>query len=147
MPEIVGSINPRGNSDGCGRWQMKIREEWGSLASLIIGGLAFVGGVAQLTDHHTKGSGIIAGALMVVGALIYRSAKKRRSLEGRSIVRIISEIIGALIILELAFGQNNLKERIANDPVVFVIAIWALIAYGYAAFRSLSSSDNQGASR
>lgn len=123
---------------------MKLKENWGSLISLIIGLLAFFGGVAEVTNHTGSGSGLVSGPIIVIGAMIYLSAKKRRNLQGNAIAHIVAEISGVLIILFLAFSQNDLKQQIASDPVSnFIIPIWALIAYGYAAFRSFPTSGEK----
>jgi hypothetical protein len=116
---------------------MKFRENWGSTLSLVGGLLSFAGAVGQMNNPSANLGGIIAGPVMIIGALIYRSAKKRRDNSERGKVRIFAEAIGLLAITFISFGQNDLKQQIALDPVPnFVIPLWAIIAYAYAFYRA-----------
>lgn len=82
----------------------------------------------------------MSGPVMILGALIYRSAKKRRETQGNNFVRVIGELAGLLAILFLAFGQNDLRERLVTDPVPnLIIPVWALIAYAIAAYRGFTA--------
>jgi len=73
---------------------------------------------------------------MILGALAYRSAKKRKLGEVKStLTRQLVEVALLLGICVVVLGQNNLKTLIATDPVPnFVIPLWAIIAYLIAAF-------------
>lgn len=68
---------------------------------------------------------------MILGAIAYRSAKKRRLEEAKStIIRKLVEIALLLLICIMVLAQNNLKYLIANDPVPnFIIPLWTLLAY------------------
>ena len=72
-----------------------------------------------------------AGVVMILGALAYRSAKKRRIGEAKSsLTRQFLEIASLVLICLVILMQNNLKYLIATDPVPnAVIPIWAILAY------------------
>lgn len=122
---------------------MNFRDNWGSILSLIGGALLFLGAVGQITNPNGNHSGLVSGPVMILGALIYRSAKKRRETQNNNLVRVIGELVGLLAILFLAFGQNNLQQRLITDPVSnLIIPVWALIAYVVAAYRGYT--DKRG---
>jgi hypothetical protein len=119
---------------------VKFRENWGSILSLIVGAISFLGAVGQLTNPSGNLGGLVAGPVMIFGALIYRSAKKRRESGNGGSMRIIAEVIGLLVILFMVFGQTELKRNIILDPVPnFIIPLWALIAYAYAAYQAYAA--------
>lgn len=77
---------------------------------------------------------------MILGALIYRSAKQRRNAKGINAVRLAAEFLGLITMVFIAFGQNELKQRMVADPMSnIVIPVWALAAYAYAAYRTFNS--------
>ena len=77
---------------------------------------------------------------MIFGALIYRSAKKRRESGKGGSIRILAEVVGLLVILFMVFGQAELKRNIILDPVPnFIIPLWAVIAYAYGAYRAFTT--------
>lgn len=116
---------------------MKFRENWGSTLSLVGGLLSFAGAVGQVNNPSGNLGGLIAGPVMIIGALIYRSAKKRKHNAESDKVRILAEAIGLLAIAFLVIGQNDLNNRIISDPVPnFIIPLWAVIAYAYAFYRA-----------
>jgi hypothetical protein len=52
---------------------------WGSTAALIIGGLGIIAGISQVASRvPNSGDTTIAGIVIVLGALAYRSLKRRR---------------------------------------------------------------------
>ena len=121
---------------------MKFRENWGSILSLIVGALSFLGAAGQLTNPSDNLGGLVAGPVMIFGALIYRSAKKRRESGNSSSIRIVAEVVGLLVILFMVFGQTELKRNIILDPVPnFIIPLWAVIAYAYAAYRAFTAKQ------
>ena len=95
----------------------------GSNIALFIGILALVGGLSQASNL------ISAGVFMILGALAYKSAKKRKlSMVQSSTTRFVIELIAIAIIvfLVLMTGQKYLVE----DPFVSIfIPTWAIIAY------------------
>ena len=116
---------------------MNFRDNWGSTLSLSLGVLMFLGAVGQITNQDARLGGLVAGPVMIVGALIYRSAKKRRETHSNIVIRSIAELVGVFVILFLAFGQNDLKQRLVTDPFPnFIIPVWALIVYVFAVYQA-----------
>ena len=70
---------------------------------------------------------------MILGALAYRSAKKRKLGELRVLSPgqgIVLEVALLLVICLLVLAQKNLKELVATDPFNNVfIPLWAIFAY------------------
>lgn len=88
--------------------------------------------IAVVLDRVAKpGSILIAGITVILGALAYRSAKKRKWGEAKSTVpRILVELAAILLTGFLIFGQKNPQKEITNDPVPnFVIPMLAVIPY------------------
>lgn len=108
-----------------------MKKHLGSTVALILGALTLVAGLTQ------PGSLLVAGPIIIVGALAYRSAKKRylgevknslvrKGLEGAAIVAIVAAVL----------LQNDLPRLIATDPVPnLVIPLWAIIAYSIIVFK------------
>ena len=117
-------------------WQ-RLKRHLGSTRALITGGLALVSGLARVVatlgaNSFEPGSSMPeAGVVMILGALAYRSAKKRRIGEAKSsLTRQFLEIASLVLICLVILMQNNLKYLIATDPVPnAVIPIWAILAY------------------
>src|SRR5262245_5827045 len=85
----------------------------GSSIALVVGCLSVAGGASQLSS-----GAIIAGTAMILGALAYRSAKRRRLGEvAPTLTRRASELIMVGAIVPLVLLQANLKYLIATDPV------------------------------
>ena len=102
-----------------------MKKHIGSTIALILGILYFISGL-------TKGnSGLIAGPIMILGALAYRSAKRRKLGTAKSTsFRRYLEITAICIIIAGVLFQKNLPYLIATDPVPnLIIPLWALIAY------------------
>lgn len=117
---------------------MNFRDNWGSILSLFFGILLFLGAVGQITNPDARLGGLVGGPVMVIGALLYRSAKRRKNTQTGSTLRVLLELIGLAMILFIAFGQNDLNQRIIADPVPnLVIPVWALIAYACAVYRAV----------
>jgi hypothetical protein len=115
----------------------RLTRHLGSTLALIIGVLALVSGLASLArtlsaNSFEPGSSLPeAGVVMILGALAYRSAKKRRTGETKSIlIRQFLEIASLMAICLVILMQNNLKYLIAADPISnAVIPILAILAY------------------
>ena len=107
----------------------------GSTLGIVLGILAIVSGLTM------PGSILIAGIVMLVGALAYRSAKKRKMQEvNNTVLRKALEGIGIFGLIALIVLQKDLKELIATDPVPnFIIPIFVLIAYLIALIRKNKS--------
>ena len=68
---------------------------------------------------------------MILGALAYRSAKKRRLGEVRSTSeRKVLEVSLLLLLALSVSSQSHLEDRMATDPLAnVIIPLWAMIAY------------------
>lgn len=108
-----------------------MKKHLGSTVALILGALTFVAGLTQ------PGSLLIAGPIIIVGALAYRSARKRHLGEVKnSLVRKGLEGAAIVAILAAVLLQNDLARQIVNDPVPnLLIPLWAIIAYSIVAFK------------
>lgn len=97
----------------------------GSTIALVVGILSVVAGLSQLNDRF------ISGAVIILGALAYRSAKKRKlgAVESTTLRRTL-EFLAIIAAMAAVFLQNNLLYLIENDPVPnLVIPLWVLIAF------------------
>jgi hypothetical protein len=109
-------------------------EFFGSSAAIVLGVLYFLSGVnvvAQKTDGSTNG--LVFGLVVILGALAYKSAKKRKlGLKNSSLFRISLEIIAIILILaSVLMANTDIKIFIAEDLVPFLIWVWSLTAYLY----------------
>ncbi len=68
---------------------------------------------------------------MILGALAYRSAKKRKLGEAKStLTRQLIEIALVVLICLAVLAQKDLIYLIATDPVPnVIIPLWAIVAY------------------
>ena len=80
---------------------------------------------------------LIVGPATILGAIAYRSAKKRFLRDvGDTQVRKIWEVILIFTALAIVFLQKDIRFLIAHDPVPnLIIPIWILAAYLFARFR------------
>ena len=102
-----------------------MKKHIGSTIALVLGILYFLSG---LTNPN---SGLIAGPIMILGSLSYRSAKRRKlgSVKSTSIRKYLEVTAICIIIVSVIF-QKNLSYLIATDPVPnLIIPLWAIIAY------------------
>ena len=99
----------------------------GSTIALILGFLSFASSVANPSNP----SGFVAGPVIILGALAYRSAKKRKLGEVNStLLRKGFEASALVIIAAAVLLQNDLKNLIVTDPVsTVIIPLWAIVAY------------------
>jgi hypothetical protein len=96
----------------------------GSTMSLILGILYFLSALIK------PNSGLIAGPVMILGALAYMSAKSRRLKSKPSTFKHVLEIAAICIIIAMCLLQKNLSHLITTDPVPnLIIPLWAIIAY------------------
>ena len=88
--------------------------------------------IARLDPRPPSGlPEVLAGTVMVLGSLAFRSAKKRR-LGGanRILTRQIIEIVFLGLICIAVLAQNNLRCLVVTDPIPnVVIPVWAIGAY------------------
>lgn len=105
-------------------WQ-RLKRHLGSTVALVVGGLALLSGLAKAGDP------LIAGIVIILGALAYRSAKKRKLGEVNStLTRQLLEVALLVVMCLAILAQSNLSYLVVTDPVSnAVIPIWAIIAY------------------
>ena len=115
-----------------------MKKHIGSTIALILGFLSFAGSVANPANP----GGLIAGPVIILGALAYRSAKKRKLGEVHNTALRKGLEISALIIIAAAILlQKDLKTLIATDPVPNqIIPLWVIIAYIVIAFKAKQST-------
>ncbi len=127
-------------AERAGAWR-RTRRHLGSTVALIVGCLAVIGGFSTLTlavdiaHFGTLGSdALMRGAMMILGSLAYRSAKKQKLGEVNStLTRQFLEIALLVPIFFLMFvrlASHNIPYLVETDPVPdTVISIWAIAAY------------------
>lgn len=108
----------------------------GSTVAIILG-LIMIGAIASQPQSSLP----IAGAVTLLGALAYRSCKRRRLGEVPSTMLRrgleIAALVAAVLVIVL---QNNLRERLILDPVAhFLPILWVLVAYAVALFRNYAA--------
>ncbi len=111
---------------------------WGSMAALVIGGLSIVAGISQAGSGAPNSlDTAIGGSVMVLGALAYRSLKRRRlGIKSDSTVRRGMEIVIIAAALCLVVLQRGFLDRLYLNPVVsLLIPAWVLIAYAVVFFK------------
>ena len=96
-----------------------------STLALILGVLSLAAGAAK------PSSLLIAGPIIILGALAYRSAKKRMLGEVTdSVLRKGLEALAIVVIVASVLLQNDLKNQVIMDPVPnLIIPLWAIVAY------------------
>ena len=101
----------------------------GSLVAMFVGFFSIVGG---LQSHPPAFDGVVGGVTMILGALAYRSAKRRRlGLKPDSALRRGVEI-SLLVIVFLPIVVLGLKGLgvVANHPVSGIfVPLWSVTAY------------------
>jgi hypothetical protein len=130
--------NAARTAEQAGAWR-RTRRHLGSTVALIVGCLAVIGGFSILTLDipHVgtfAGDALMGGAVMILGSLAYRSAKKQKLGEVNStLTRQFLEIALLVPIFFLMFvmlASHNIPHLIETDPVPdVVISIWAIVAY------------------
>ncbi len=106
-----------------------------AIPTAILAGILLVAFLREAVDNPHVGTPtggmVIAGPVMILGALAYRSVKKRKLGEVKStFVRQVLEFTLLLLICLIILAQNNLKNLIATDPVPnLIIPLWAILAY------------------
>lgn len=130
------------------------RKHLGSTIALVFGAFALIAGLSSIQRGGTSETALI-GFITVLGALAYRSAKKRKLGEARpTTLRKGWEVVLLLTIGVAVLARNNLQSTIVNEPLASVIApVWALGAYlvlmltTRKAGLALSSSERPGPSK
>jgi|WetSurSiteA1Bulk_404760.scaffolds.fasta_scaffold49853_2 hypothetical protein len=109
--------------------------------------IALVLGVISLISGLNKPSGLlVAGLVIILGALAYRSAKKRILGEVKtSLLRKGLEVVTIVIIVAAVLLQNDLTNRIITDPVPnLIIPLWAIIAYAIIVLKRKKNTKEVG---
>lgn len=116
---------------------------WGSSLVLVLGFFALIGALGSLSKGEDTSGMLVGAPSMILGALAYRSAKKRRLGEVAStVMRRMFELAAILLIGLLVLSQNDLKSLINSDPgPYFVIPGWAILAYAVAAVKAMKRRD------
>ena len=119
---------------------------YGSSVAVAFGSLYFISAISAIAKN-TGGSanGLFLGPAIILGALAYKSAKKRKlNIVATTVIREIFEIVAILLILASVLMLNvDIKKFMAETPVSFLIWLWALIPYFITAF---SIRKNKGES-
>lgn len=113
----------------------------GSTIAIILGLIMMAAIAAQ-----PQSSLPLAGAVTLLGALAYRSCKRRGLSEVPSTALRkgleIAALVAAVLLIVL---QADLKQRLILDPVPNILPIlWALAAYAIALFRKYPASLAKG---
>jgi ABC-type Co2+ transport system permease subunit len=104
----------------------------GSNFTLVFGSLFLITGLSKATEGFSNlGFDMInTGFIMLVGALVYKSAKKRAQAEVKnSILRRIAELISLIAAILVVILQNNFVDRIYENPIPILALAWILIIY------------------
>jgi hypothetical protein len=104
----------------------------GSTSALVFGVLGLLAGLGTFAKDLEKGTALVLlGVISILGALAYRSGKKRGLGEAETTpLRQIAEIAALLLIAFLVLAQKDPKNQIATQPIAnFVAPIWAIVAY------------------
>lgn len=118
-----------------------MKRHLGSTIALILGVLSFISGLA---NPSAPGAPLVVGPVIILGALAYRSAKKRWLGEAKqSLFRKSLEAAAIITIIAAVSLQNNLVALFVADPVQnIVIPLWAVIAYSIIAFKKQRTSGD-----
>jgi hypothetical protein len=85
-------------------WRREVRH-FGSTIALLLGALAFLGAASRIGNGDPLAAGVLAaGLVLILGALVYRSAKRRRlgevaSTPARRVLEGIAIVLMFLIVL------------------------------------------------
>ena len=131
MPRLANSNQSDGSPSANRPWYRHL----GSTIAIVLGLVYFAG---SLSPSNPSKDGLIAGPVMVLGALAYRSAKKRALGEATaSTARQIIETILILLIVTSVVFRNDLRTAIVMNPgPTLFIPVWCIVAYLIAAVRA-----------
>jgi hypothetical protein len=102
-----------------------VKKHLGSTAAIVLGIIGFVSGIKPPSEM------LIAGPIIVLGALAYRSCKKRKLGEvTNSWLRVVLELAAMLAIVIASVLKNDLKDLMISDPVPnLIIPLVVVLAY------------------
>ena len=120
-----------------------MKKHIGSTLALILGILTLAAGAGK------PSSLLIAGPVIILGALAYRSAKKRSLDEVQdSLLRKGLEALAIVIIVAAVLLQNDIKNQIIMDPVPnLIIPLWAIVAYAIIVSKRKKTNEEIGEKR
>ena len=123
------------------RWPRLDRRFLGSTIALVWGWMTMIAGV-------TSGRSLseVGGLYIIVGALAYRSCKRRRlGLRESTLGRKAAEIVGVtLVICHACVGWVMAPQTAFNHPVYPVaVPLWVLIAYLVATFKKVKEPGTE----
>lgn len=140
LASLLWSVPPEIPNRSEGMW-LRVRRHLGSSIAIAVGCVTVVAGLSTLAqrvnkDDPLKADTLIAGIVMILGAIAYRSAKKRKLGQAKSTLTRYCLEIGSLILICVAIlASNDLMYLIETDPVPnLVIPVWAILAYLVVAF-------------
>lgn len=118
----------------------------GSTVALILGILSLLGAIGQIAGGNINANPL-TGLVIILGALAYKSLKKRRfGIVKSTRTRKFFEVLTLILVLGLVVLQKDFKMQLANDPVPnLIIPLWIFIAYGIFYFKKLVGSIEPGA--
>ena len=125
-----------------------MKKHIGSTIALILGVLSFASGVNFISGVKSGSpSGLVTGPVIILGALAYRSAKKRKIGEvNNTRLRKGLEMLAVVMIAAAILLQKDLINLIYTDPVPnMIIPLWAIIAYTVIAFKTRKTAEKIGA--
>ena len=107
-----------------------IKKHIGSTIALGFGVLSIISGLANTAKES---GGVVlhfGGIIIILGALAYRSAKKRKLGEVKSSsLRKASEGC-AMVCIITPLLQKDFPDNVINSPItILIIPLWAIIAY------------------
>ena len=77
IAQTLGDASPQGEQQPW-QWRREVKH-LGSTVALFLGALAFIGAASRIGNGDPVAPGVLkAGLVLIVGALVYRSAKRRR---------------------------------------------------------------------
>ena len=92
-----------------------------------LGILLFLLGIGTQTIHYAVG-----GIILLIGSVVYKSAKARKlGTVKNSFLRISSEIVALFVLVLILLFQPNAHVVNVEEPIGFFILIWILTAHIY----------------
>jgi hypothetical protein len=132
LAPILGPLPPEIPSSQIAAGQPRWRRHLGFTIALVFGALALIVGINAITTNSgPTGGTALLGLITILGALAYRSAKRRKLGEvGSTTFRKCLEVALLLAIVALIFAQNDVKRALAEEPIANCLApVWAIAAY------------------
>lgn len=131
MPRLANSNQSEASPSPNRPWYRHM----GSTIGIVLGLVYFAD---SFSPSNPSNDSSIAGPVMVLGALAYRSAKRRALGEAAaSVARQIIETILILRIVASVVFRNDLGTAIVINPApTLFLPVWCVVAYAIAAVRA-----------